>query len=138
MKGKFRHGQGGNATGGALFALDVSSGKATRLLDNWQGLAFNSPNDVAVSRDGSVYFTDPSCGAQQGFRNPEQLGEYVWRWDLQSRAASVVASGFIIVRPNSLVLAPQWQRALHASHAHAPCKGQACTLPRMHAEQRPA
>ena len=89
--------QGGNATGGALFALDVLSGTATPLLDNSQGLKFNSPNDVAVSRDGSVFFTDPSCGQQQGFRDPEQLGEYVWRWDLHSGAASVAAAGFTIV-----------------------------------------
>lgn len=62
-------GQGGNATGGALYALDVLTGKAERLLDNWQGLAFNSPNDVVVTLDGTaVFFTDPSCGTQQGFR----------------------------------------------------------------------
>lgn len=46
-------------------ALDVVSGEATPLLDNWQGQAFNSPNDVCVGSDGSVWFTDPDAGAMQ-------------------------------------------------------------------------
>ena len=46
-------------------ALDVVSGEATPLLDNWQGQAFNSPNDVCVGADGSVWFTDPDAGAMQ-------------------------------------------------------------------------
>jgi len=45
--------------------LDVVSGAATPLLDNWQGQPFNSPNDVCVGADGSVWFTDPDAGAMQ-------------------------------------------------------------------------
>ena len=39
-------------------------------------------------------------------RGPEQLGEYVWHWDLRTRAASVVANGFIIVRSLSALCFP--------------------------------
>ena len=48
--------------------LDVVSGEATPLLDNWQGQAFNSPNDVCVGADGSIWFTDPDAGAMQARR----------------------------------------------------------------------
>jgi hypothetical protein len=91
--------QGGNDTGGALYVLDVVSGHARQLLDNFHGLRFNSPNDVVVSREGLVYFTDPSCGLQQHFRSDAQLGEYVWRFDPRSGAAAVAADGFLQVRP---------------------------------------
>jgi hypothetical protein len=40
--------QGHKQIGGALFALDVETGEAELLLDNWNGLRFNSPNDLAV------------------------------------------------------------------------------------------
>ena len=43
-------------------------------------------------------FHRPFDSVQQKFRAPEQLGEYVWRWDLRTKAVSIVAAGFIIVR----------------------------------------
>jgi gluconolactonase len=89
--------QGGNETGGALIALDVLSGAATPLLDNFQGLKYNSPNDVVVAAGGLVYFTDPSCGAQQHFRDAPQLGEYVWKFDARTGAAAVAADNFLQV-----------------------------------------
>lgn len=54
--------QGANATGGALYSLDPGSFEATPLVNNWFGLAFNSPNDVVLHPDGTVFFTDPSYG----------------------------------------------------------------------------
>jgi len=40
--------QGHKQIGGALFSLDIETGEAELLLDNWNGLRFNSPNDLAV------------------------------------------------------------------------------------------
>ena len=40
--------QGHEQIGGALFSLDISTGEAELLLDNWNGLRFNSPNDLVV------------------------------------------------------------------------------------------
>jgi len=34
-------------------------GSVTVLADRWRGRRFNSPNDVVVKSDGSVWFTDP-------------------------------------------------------------------------------
>ena len=87
-----------------------------------QGLKFNSPNDVVVSGNGSVFFTDPSTGVQQKFRAPEQLGEYVWRWDLRSKAVSPVASGFTVVRPpcSGCRLSLPTPACLHLQQSHVP------------------
>jgi len=49
--------------------LDVATQQATPLLNNWAGLPFNSPNDVAVhGPSGAIFFTDPDYGYAQGFR----------------------------------------------------------------------
>jgi sugar lactone lactonase YvrE len=53
--------------------LDVVTGAATPLLDNWQGQPFNSPNDVCVGADGSVWFTDPDAGAMQARALPSSF-----------------------------------------------------------------
>ncbi len=39
-------------------------GKFTSLADRWEGKRFNSPNDLAVRKNGEVYFTDPSYGLE--------------------------------------------------------------------------
>lgn len=40
--------QGHEQIGGALYSLDIETGEAELLLDNWNGLRFNSPNDLVV------------------------------------------------------------------------------------------
>lgn len=56
--------------------LDVASGESTPLLNNWGGLQFSSPNDVAVhGPSGTVFMTDPAYGHAQGFRPQPQVSE---------------------------------------------------------------
>ena len=40
------------------------NGKFTTLADRWEGKRFNSPNDLAVRKNGEIYFTDPSYGLE--------------------------------------------------------------------------
>ncbi|HEY1109698.1 MAG TPA: SMP-30/gluconolactonase/LRE family protein [Opitutaceae bacterium] len=40
------------------------NGKFTSLADRWEGKRFNSPNDLAVKKNGDIYFTDPSYGLE--------------------------------------------------------------------------
>ena len=46
------------------FASNVSSKnpKFKTIVDNFKGKRFNSPNDLAISRNGDIYFTDPPYG----------------------------------------------------------------------------
>ncbi len=46
------------------------NGTRTTLADRFQGRRLNSPNDVIVSRDGSIFFTDPSFGLEGTDRSP--------------------------------------------------------------------
>jgi gluconolactonase len=87
--------------GGVLF-LDPYTGEWDWVINNWFGLQFNSPNDIVTTSDGAIWFTDPSYGATQGFKNSPQLGEFVWRYMPGGPPARVVADGF--QRPNGLSL----------------------------------
>ena len=40
------------------------------LVDRFEGKHINSPNDVVVKSDGSIYFTDPPYGLKQGDKDP--------------------------------------------------------------------
>jgi gluconolactonase len=43
----------------ALSRYDLATGKRTSIAAQFQGQVFNSPNDIAIARDGTIYFTDP-------------------------------------------------------------------------------
>ena len=88
----------------AITRVDRATGAAETLVDAWLGLWLNSPNDVVVKRDGTIWFTDPSYGHLQGFRPPPQVGDQVYRYDPRSGALSVVADGFD--KPNGLAFSP--------------------------------
>lgn len=51
-------------------------GSITVLATEWQGKQLNSPNDIVVAPDGSIYFTDPSFGRMEyyGVKREEELG----------------------------------------------------------------
>ncbi len=79
-------------------------GSCTVLADRYDGKRLNSPNDVVVQSDGSVWFTDPAYGIEsdyEGFQaEPEQDGEHVYRIDGQSGLVTRVTDDFTC--PNGL------------------------------------
>jgi gluconolactonase len=79
-------------------------GSVTVIADRYQGKRFNSPNDVVVRSDGSIWFTDPSYGIDsdyEGHRADSEIGGcHVYRVDPGTGAVRVVADDF--VRPNGL------------------------------------
>lgn len=96
--------QGTRALPARISRLPLSGGALETLVDSWRGLRFNSPNDVVVSRDGAVWFTDPSYGALQGFKDAPMIGDYVYRFDPGTQQISVVADDFN--KPNGLAFSP--------------------------------
>lgn len=87
-------------------------GTITVLADNYQGKRLNSPNDVVVKSDGSIWFTDPTYGIDndyEGNRSESEIGaSYVYRIDPQSGAVTVVCDDF--VKPNGLAFSPDESR----------------------------
>ena len=96
--------QGSNADPARVARLDPATGDTETVVDGWAGLPLNSPNDVVVKRDGTVWFTDPAYGHLQGFRGTPQLGDFVYRHDPISGETTVVADGFD--KPNGLCFSP--------------------------------
>ncbi|MGF1476298.1 MAG: SMP-30/gluconolactonase/LRE family protein [Geminicoccaceae bacterium] len=82
-------------------------GTITVLADGFDGKRFNSPNDVVVKSDDSVWFTDPHYGIAtdyEGFRSEQELPCQVYRLDPASGELTVVASDFDC--PNGLCFSP--------------------------------
>jgi gluconolactonase len=81
-------------------------GSITVIADNYQGKRLNSPNDVVVKSDGSVWFTDPDYGLRQNLPGTprEQAHDNVFRVDPSSGRIDVVADDF--VKPNGLTFSP--------------------------------
>ena len=81
-------------------------GRITVLADAYQGKRFNSPNDVVVKSDDSIWFTDPIFGITgyyEGEKNEPQLAPNVYRLD-KDGSLSIVAEG--VNQPNGLAFAP--------------------------------
>ena len=91
-------------------------GRITVLADRWQGKRLNSPNDVVVHSDGSVWFSDPDFGITsdyEGYRAESEIGaNQVYRIDPGSGEVRLVADGF--GAPNGLVFSPD-ERELYVS-----------------------
>src|SRR6476646_1118981 len=74
-------------------------GTRTVLASHFEGKRFNSPNDVVVKSDGSIWFSDPSYGIDSDYEGDAAKSEIgaqqVYRVDAGSGAISVVASDFV-------------------------------------------
>jgi gluconolactonase len=83
-------------------------GSITVIADRFSGKRFNSPNDVAVHPDGSIWFTDPSYGILTDYEGdhaePELDGCHVYRVDASGGEAVRVID--TMVKPNGLAFSP--------------------------------
>ena len=82
-------------------------GRITVLADAYRGKRLNSPNDVVVRSDGSIWFTDPSFGIggwYEGYRADPELPTSVYRIDGATGALAPVIED--IVNPNGLAFSP--------------------------------
>jgi len=74
------------------------------LADRFEGKRFNSPNDVVVKSDDSIWFTDPTYGIDSDYEGdaaPHEIGSSnVYRIDPTTAEVSAVATDF--VKPNGL------------------------------------
>lgn len=87
-------------------------GSITVLADRVDGKRLNSPNDVVVKSDGSIWFTDPNYGIISDYvgrkAQQEQPGCSVYRLDPESGAVTTVADDFSM--PNGLAFSPDEKR----------------------------
>ena len=76
-------------------------GKVEILAERWQGKRLNAPNDLAVRKEGDVYFTDPAFGNQQDTRELDFFGVFHI-----SRKGELEVIAKPKGRPNGIALAP--------------------------------
>lgn len=81
-------------------------GSLTVLVDRFEGKRLNSPNDLAVKSDGTIWFTDPSYGL--GGSPGELEGRWVYRFDPEAKSVKVVSRRFDM--PNGIVFSPDEKR----------------------------
>lgn len=90
------------------------------VVDRYQGRRLNSPNDVVVSRDGAIWFTDPPYGIlsdREGHQADSELGDcYVFRFDPATAVLRIVSD--LVEEPNGLAFSPD-ESVLYVSDTSA-------------------
>ncbi|QBF34206.1 SMP-30/gluconolactonase/LRE family protein [Thalassococcus sp. S3] len=83
-------------------------GSVTAIAEHFEGKRLNSPNDVVVKSDGSIWFTDPSYGIMmdyEGERAESEIGAcHVYRLDPETSVVTAMAQDY--VKPNGLAFSP--------------------------------
>jgi gluconolactonase len=94
------------------------------LASHHEGRRLNSPNDVVVKSDGSVWFTDPTYGIDSDYEGdaaPSEIGgSHVYRIDPDDGRLDAVVTD--MSKPNGLAFSPdeQWLYVVDTGISHAP------------------
>lgn len=97
-----------------------SDGRREVLASHFEGRELNSPNDICVKSDGSIWFTDPWYGRMPvyGVERPRQLGfQGVYRLPPGHRPGDepeLVVDRFLFTMPNGLCFSPD-ERLLYVN-----------------------
>ena len=94
-------------------------GSLTVLCDKFDGKRLNSPNDIVVKSDGSIWFTDPPfgiLGVYEGYQAKQELPTNIYRIDGKTGEVAVVSGE--VGRPNGLAFSPD-EKLLYVVEASA-------------------
>lgn len=90
------------------------------VVDRFDGKRLNSPNDLVVKRDGTIWFTDPPYGIlsdREGHKAESEIGRnHVFRFDPRSGQLTSVSDW--VEEPNGLAFSPD-ERLLYVSDTSA-------------------
>jgi len=116
--GNARDGEGRLVTaeqGSRAITRTAANGTVSTLADRYDGKKLNSPNDVVVKSDGTIWFTDPPYGINAKLK--EQTGNFVYRLDPKTKALTIVAKDFDM--PNGLAFSPD-EKKLYVADSGRP------------------
>jgi gluconolactonase len=89
----------------AVMRLDLKTRKKEVLASQFEGKRFNSPNDVAITKSGVIFFTDPPYGLNDTLKSPAREMDYqgVFRIGLDGKVSVVDREGKM---PNGIGISP--------------------------------
>ena len=82
-----------------------AAGSTTLLANSYDGKRFNSPNDVAIRSDGTLWFTDPPWGLTGSHEIPGH-----WVYKLEPKTGRVEVVHKYLAMPNGIVFSPDESR----------------------------
>ncbi|WP_062060481.1 SMP-30/gluconolactonase/LRE family protein [Cellvibrio sp. OA-2007] len=85
-----------------LSLFNPATGERTLIVDQFNGNPFNSPNDIAIAKDGTIYFTDPAFQRDAAPGGQEKTGVYRVATD-----GTVTLVDDTISNPNGIALSPE-------------------------------
>lgn len=96
--------------------IDLKTKQKSVIADRFEGKRFNSPNDLCVSPiDGSIYFTDPPHGLQDGLRSPLREMDYTGVFRVApDNTVSLIAKADV---PNGVGISPDGRTLYHTDRA---------------------
>lgn len=126
--------------GGRGVSRTEHDGRVRMLAESVGGKRFNSPNDVVVKSDGSIWFTDPTYGIDSDYEGDAASSEigasHVYRLDPKTGVVDAVITDR--VRPNGLGFSPD-EATLYVSDtgaSHKPGHARTITAYVVNADQR--
>jgi gluconolactonase len=90
--------------GGKRVSVTAGNGDVSTIVDDFEGVGFNSPNDVVARADGTIYFTDPAYGVPDDQRGIDFNG--VFRVAAGTQVALAEWRGDTSARPNGIGMSP--------------------------------
>ncbi len=109
--------------GGRRVTRTEHDGSLTVITDRFEGKRYNSPNDMVVKSDGTIWFSDPTYGIDtdyEGHKAPaEQDGSHVYRVATDGTVARVLTD---FIKPNGLAFSPDEKRlyVVDSGRTHVP------------------
>ncbi len=114
------HGKRGIYRSAMKNGLPDPEARMHKVVDRYQGKLLNSPNDIVVKKDGTVWFTDPPYGITSDYEGHKDISElgccYVFRFDPATDTLSAVTGW--VDEPNGLAFSPD-ERLLYVSDTSA-------------------
>jgi gluconolactonase len=106
--------------GGRRVVRYEPNGTVTVIADKFQGKRLNSPNDIVVHPEGSIWFTDPIYGIRgnyEGFKSEQETKEAVYRVDPKTGQIDKVSDE--LGQPNGICFSPDYKK-LYVADTGAP------------------
>ena len=97
--------------GGRRVVRYEQNGTVSVVADKFEGKHLNSPNDLVVHPDGSIWFTDPPYGINgdyEGYKAPKELKEAVYRVDGKTGRIAKVTDA--VSAPNGICFSPDYKK----------------------------